>query len=122
VEEIFAKVGVRGWVHARCFDCGAEAGLGADEPVVLASVVKVPLVLEFARQVAAGQLDPAARMWARAVDPLGGVGTAGCFDDVELSLRDAASSPCRSATTPRPTCCSTAWAWTTCVCWCASSV
>jgi beta-lactamase class A len=90
VEEIFAKVGVRGWVHARCFDCGGEAGLGADEPVVLASVVKVPLVLEFARQVAAGQLDPAARMWARAVDPLGGVGTAGCFDDVELSLRDAA--------------------------------
>jgi beta-lactamase class A len=90
MEEIFAKVGVRGWVHARCFDCGGEAGLDADEPVVLASVVKVPLVLEFVRQVAAGQLDPADRVRARVADRLGGVGTAGCLDDVELSLRDAA--------------------------------
>lgn len=90
VDEFFRKVGVRGWVHARCFDCGGAVGLGADEPVVLASVVKVPLVLEFARQVAAGQLDPADRVRAAARDRLGGVGTAGCVDDVELSLRDAA--------------------------------
>ncbi len=90
VREIFRKAGVRGWVHARCFGCAGEHGLEADEPVVLASVVKVPLVLEFARQVAAGQLDPADRVRVRAADRLGGVGTAGCFDDVELSLRDAA--------------------------------
>ncbi|KAA8888047.1 serine hydrolase [Nocardia colli] len=90
MDEIFRDAGVRGWVHARCFDCGAEAGSGADEPVVLASVVKVPLVLEFARQVAAGQVDPADRVRAGGADRLGGVGTAGCHDDVELSLRDAA--------------------------------
>ncbi|WP_406232964.1 serine hydrolase [Nocardia sp. NBC_01009] len=90
MDEFFQKVGVRGWVHARCFDCGGEEGSGADEPVVLASVVKVPLVLEFARQVAVGQLDPADRVRVRARDRLGGVGTAGCVDDVELSLRDAA--------------------------------
>lgn len=90
MDEIFRDAGARGWVHARCFDCGAEAGSGADEPVVLASVVKVPLVLEFARQVAAGQLDPTDRVRAGGTDRLGGVGTAGCHDDVDLSLRDAA--------------------------------
>ncbi|WP_406275315.1 class A beta-lactamase-related serine hydrolase [Nocardia sp. NBC_00881] len=90
VEEIFRAVGVQGWVYARCMDCGADAGSGADEPVVLASVVKVPMVLEFARQVVAGQLDPADRVRAGAGDRLGGIGTAGCADDVELSLRDAA--------------------------------
>ncbi|WP_062986322.1 serine hydrolase [Nocardia anaemiae] len=90
MQEIFGKAGVRGWVHARCFDCTGEVGLGSDEPVVLASVVKVPLVLEFARQVVAGQLDPTDRVRATAADRLGGVGTAGCLDDVEFSLRDAA--------------------------------
>ncbi|MFI6040402.1 serine hydrolase [Nocardia sp. NPDC051321] len=90
MQEFFRNAGVRGWVHAQCFDCGAEAGSGADEPVVLASVVKVPLVLEFARQVAAGQLDPTDRVRAGGADRLGGVGTAGCHDDVDLSLRDAA--------------------------------
>ncbi|MGK8524154.1 serine hydrolase [Nocardia asteroides] len=90
MQEIFRAAGVDGWVYAQCVDCGAEAGARADEPVVLASVVKVPLVLEFARQVVAGQLDPTDRVRVRAEDRLGGVGTAGCADDVELSLRDAA--------------------------------
>lgn len=90
MDEIFRKAGVRGWVHARCFGCDAETGSGADEPVVLSSVVKVLLVLEFARQVTAGQLDPTDRVRATAADRLGGVGTAGCLDDVEYSLRDAA--------------------------------
>ncbi|WAL67009.1 class A beta-lactamase-related serine hydrolase [Amycolatopsis cynarae] len=90
MRELFAAAGVRGWVHARCLACDGEAGLAPDEPVVLASVVKVPLVLEFARQVAAGQLDPADRVRATAADRLGGTGSAGCLDDVEYSLRDAA--------------------------------
>ncbi|MFF2378717.1 serine hydrolase [Streptomyces sp. NPDC058108] len=67
-----------------------EVAVGADEPVVLASVFKVLLVLEFARQVAAGQLDPRDRVRVTAADRLGGWGTAGCADDVELSLRDLA--------------------------------
>ncbi|APB01091.1 serine hydrolase [Nocardia seriolae] len=90
MDEIFRTAGVEGRVHARCFDCDGEFGWGADEPVVLSSVVKVPLVLEFARQVAAGQLDATDRVRATAADRLGGVGTAGCLDDVEYSLRDAA--------------------------------
>lgn len=48
-------------VHARCLDTGRESGFGADDHVVLASVVKVPLVLEFARRVAAGRLEPTDR-------------------------------------------------------------
>ncbi|MFD7316082.1 serine hydrolase [Streptomyces sp. NPDC059883] len=68
----------------------AEVAIGADEPVVLASVFKVLLVLEFARQVAAGQLDPRERVWVTADDRLGGWGTAGCLDDIGVSLRDLA--------------------------------
>ncbi|EID55576.1 serine hydrolase [Saccharomonospora xinjiangensis] len=86
----FETTGVRAWVHARCLATGRQAGYRAGERVVLASVVKVPLVLEFARQVAAGQLDPTDRVRVTAGDRLGGTGTAGCSDDVELSLRDAA--------------------------------
>ncbi|PXY20676.1 serine hydrolase [Prauserella muralis] len=90
IPDLFDAAGVHGWVHARCLGTGAETGFGADEPVVLASVIKVPLVLEFARQVAEGQLEPTDRVRVREVDRLGGTGTAGCADDVELSLRDVA--------------------------------
>ncbi|MEF9905224.1 serine hydrolase [Streptomyces sp. P9-A2] len=69
---------------------GREVGIGADDLVVIASIFKVLLVLEFARQVAAGQLDPRERVRVTAADRLGGWGTAGCLDDVELSLRDLA--------------------------------
>ncbi|MEV4759653.1 serine hydrolase [Micromonospora sp. NPDC049559] len=87
----FAAAGVTGHVHVRDVDdAGAELGLGADEPVVLASVFKVLLVVEYARQAAAGQLDPAERTRVRAADRLGGVGTAGCFDEVDISWRDLA--------------------------------
>ncbi|WP_328603119.1 class A beta-lactamase-related serine hydrolase [Amycolatopsis sp. NBC_00345] len=99
--EILTAAGVRGFLHARRVGVGGagtgagdgagdEVALGADEPVVLSSIVKVPLVLEFARQVAARQLDPRDRVRARAADRLGGAGSAGCADDVEYSLRDAA--------------------------------
>jgi beta-lactamase class A len=64
--------------------------VGADEAVVIASIFKVLLVLEFARQVVAGQLDPRERVRVTSADRLGGWGTAGCLDDVELSLRDLA--------------------------------
>lgn len=69
---------------------GREVGIGADDPVVIASIFKVLLVLEFARQAVAGQLDPRERVRVTAADRLGGWGTAGCLDDVELSLRDLA--------------------------------
>ncbi|WP_410596862.1 serine hydrolase [Amycolatopsis sp. lyj-23] len=89
-EEIFAAAGVQGFLHARRLGSADELGWAADAPVVLASVVKVPLAFEFARQVAAGQLDPAGRVRASAADRLGGTGSAGFADDVSYSLRDAA--------------------------------
>jgi beta-lactamase class A len=64
--------------------------VGADDAVVIASIFKILLVLEFARQVVAGQLDPRERVRVTSADRLGGWGTAGCLDDVELSLRDLA--------------------------------
>ncbi|WP_235456237.1 serine hydrolase [Streptomyces olivochromogenes] len=67
-----------------------EVAVGSDAPVVIASIFKVLLVLEFARQVVGGQLDPQERVRVTAADRFGGWGTAGCLDDVELSLRDLA--------------------------------
>ncbi|MGC5020398.1 serine hydrolase [Micromonospora sp. DT47] len=92
IEEIFAAVGVTGSLHVVPVDgpAGREVAVRADRQTVIASVFKVLLVLEFARQVAAGQLDPAERVLVSAADRLGGWGVAGCADDVELSLRDLA--------------------------------
>ncbi|GAB3968496.1 serine hydrolase [Plantactinospora veratri] len=87
---IFDEVGVDARLHVTDIDGGAELGIGADDQVVLASIFKILLVLEFARQAAAGQLDPTERVVVRAEDRLGGWGTAGCADDVEVSLRDLA--------------------------------
>ena len=88
--EIFDRVGVEARVHVVDVDTGRDVGTRADEQVVIASVFKILLVLEFARQAVAGQLDPTERVLVRAADRLGGWGTAGCADDVELSLRDLA--------------------------------
>src|SRR5690242_5353994 len=89
--EVGAITGVTTWLHVRDVDDeSVEVDRGADEPVVLASVFKVLLALEFARQMVAGQLDPAERTRVRAADRLGGVGTAGCLDEVDISWRDLA--------------------------------
>ncbi|GAA2335463.1 serine hydrolase [Streptomyces cuspidosporus] len=90
VAGVFEGAGARGWLHAIPVGGGREVGVGADEPVVIASLFKILLVLEFARQSAAGQLDPRERVLLTAADRLGGWGTAGCVDDVEMSLRDLA--------------------------------
>ncbi|GLZ78230.1 serine hydrolase [Actinorhabdospora filicis] len=86
----FDRIGARAVLHAVDLGSGAGTGVGADEPVILASVVKVLIALEFARQADAGQLDPADRVRVRAGDRLGGTGVSGFDDDVELSLRDLA--------------------------------
>ncbi|MGW7203025.1 serine hydrolase [Streptomyces sp. NPDC054837] len=103
IRQVFAGAGAEGQLHAIAVgsrttvaaDAAAEQGarevaVGADDPVVIASIFKVLMVLEFARQVVAGQLDPRERVRVTAADRLGGWGTAGCLDDVELSLRDLA--------------------------------
>lgn len=77
-------------LHVLDLSSGREVGIRPDEQVVIASVFKILLVLEFARQVAAGQLDPAERIVVGPEDRLGGWGLAGCSDDAVISLRDLA--------------------------------
>ncbi|HUQ61457.1 serine hydrolase [Lentzea sp.] len=93
VEKAFADVGVEGFVHARevGVENGGETGLGADDQVVLASVFKIPVAVAFAEEVAAGRLDETERTRVTSRYRIGGIGTAGCADDVEMSWRDLAS-------------------------------
>ncbi|EME62599.1 serine hydrolase [Amycolatopsis decaplanina] len=92
IEAVFASAGARGFVHAREIGVpgGPEVGVGADDPVVLASVFKIPVAVAFAREVAAGRLDETERIRVTARYRIGGIGTAGCADDVEMSWRDLA--------------------------------
>jgi beta-lactamase class A len=88
---LFGAVGVQGHLHVRDVDDEhAEICWGAVWPVVLASVANVLLMLEFCRQAAQGQIDPAERVRIGAADRLGGLGTAACRDDVDMSWRDLA--------------------------------
>lgn len=92
IEAVFAAAGARGFVHAREIGVpdGPEVGVGADDPVVLASVFKIPVAVAFAREVAAGRIDETERTRVTARYRIGGIGTAGCADDVEMSWRDLA--------------------------------
>lgn len=91
VERVFRSAGVTGWLHAVDVDDGREVGLGADEPVVLASVFKVPLLVELFRQGERGLLDLAESVRVPADDRTGGgTGLAAMLDDATLSLRDLA--------------------------------
>ncbi|MEV7966447.1 serine hydrolase [Sphaerisporangium sp. NPDC088356] len=88
---IFRAATVTGNLHVIDLDTGAEIGIGADEPVVLASVFKLPLLVEFYRQAEAGILDPAELCRVGTADrTAGGTGLAVMLDDATLSLRDLA--------------------------------
>ncbi|WP_433336649.1 serine hydrolase [Spirillospora sp. CA-294931] len=87
----FRDAGVTGHLHAADIDTGREVGLGADEPVVLASVYKVPLLVAFHRQAAAGHLDPTEQVTLPAGDRSAGpTGVSALLDEVRMSLRDLA--------------------------------
>ncbi|MEV5575764.1 serine hydrolase [Spirillospora sp. NPDC052269] len=91
IERAFAEAGVSGRLHAVDVDTGRELGVGADDPVVLASVYKVPLLVAFFRLAARGVLDPAERITLRAGERSeGGTGLSVMLDDVTMSLRDLA--------------------------------
>lgn len=83
--------GVRSYVHARDIRSGAEIGVDADSPVVLASVFKVPIAVELARRFESGELDATERVRVPASRRTDGpTGISALQDDVELSLRDLA--------------------------------
>lgn len=92
IEAVFADAGAQGFVHAREVGVpdGPEAGVGADAPVVLASVFKIPVAVAYAREVVAGRLDETERTRVTARYRIGGIGTAGSTDDVEMTWRDLA--------------------------------
>ena len=91
LREIFERAGARGFVHACAVDGDGEVGLDADEPVVAASVFKVPVVLELARRISAGDFDAEQRVVVPAGRrTMGPTGISVMQDDVDVSLRDLA--------------------------------
>ncbi len=92
LSELFASVGAIGSVHAREVGVadGPEVSLNPDQPVVLASVFKIPFALAYSREVSAGRLVETERTTVTSRYRVGGIGTAGCADDVEMSWRDLA--------------------------------
>ncbi|MEV5704101.1 serine hydrolase [Actinoallomurus sp. NPDC052274] len=92
IEAAFRDAGVTGFLHVTDIDTGREVAVGADEPVVLASVFKVPLLVAFHRQAADGLLDPTERLTLRPQDrTTGPTGVSVLLDEVRMSLRDLAS-------------------------------
>jgi len=90
IADVFTAAGARGFLHAREIGRASEVAVGADDPVVLASVFKIPVAVAYAREAAAGRLDETGRTRVGKRYRVGGIGTAGCADDVELSWRDLA--------------------------------
>ncbi|MEU7476640.1 serine hydrolase [Lentzea sp. NPDC042327] len=92
IRAAFAEAGAEGFVHAREVGVtgGPEVCVGADDQVVLASVFKIPVAVAYAAEVAAGRLDETERTRVTSRYRIGGIGTAGCADDVEMSWRDLA--------------------------------
>ncbi|SDY09084.1 beta-lactamase class A [Amycolatopsis xylanica] len=90
IAQVFADAGAQGFLYAREIGGHAEVSVGGDDQVVLASVLKIPVGVAYAREVVAGRLDETARTKVGARYRVGGIGTAGCADDVEMSWRDLA--------------------------------
>lgn len=91
--KLFETAEVEGYLHAKDLGSGAEISWLPDQAVVTASVFKIPILLELARRIEAGDVDPRARL---KVDPdafvFGPTGLSIFSDPVELSTRDAAIS------------------------------
>jgi beta-lactamase class A len=91
LDEIFTASRVRGFLYAQDLDSGREVAHNADEPVVLASVFKVAVLVELYRRAAVGDLDVTERIRVPAsTRTIGPTGISVMRDDVELSLRDLA--------------------------------
>ncbi|MPV50247.1 serine hydrolase [Pseudactinotalea sp. HY160] len=86
-----SEAGITAWVHAtRLGGPPASTSAGADVPVAVASLYKLPLALVWADLVEAGALDPHSRLLLRAEQRAAGpTGVAMLWDDVALSQRDA---------------------------------
>jgi beta-lactamase class A len=96
IGQTFADAGVQGSLHAIDMDISVdgasnEVGLAPDEPVALASVFKVPLMVALHRSADAGRLKLDQPVEVPAADRTTGVAGLGAMhDDAALSLRDLA--------------------------------
>jgi len=91
IAQVFEGAGARGFLHARDLASGREVSLDGDAPVVLASVFKIPVLVELARQVGAGKLGWTDRVLVPAERRTDGpTGLSVMRDDAELSVRDLA--------------------------------
>lgn len=76
-------------MHVLDLASGAEVSIGADEPVVLASVFKIFIALEFYAQAHAGLIDPMERVELTPGSLTAGPTGTSIFEDVaSVSLRD----------------------------------
>ncbi|TMC08461.1 MAG: serine hydrolase [Chloroflexi bacterium] len=88
---LFAGAGVDGYLHAVDLDTGREMRHRAGEPVVLASVVKLGVLVELFRRFDAGEMAPEGRVRVTPAERSAGpTGLSVMKDDVELSWRDLA--------------------------------
>jgi len=90
IGQAFARAGVSGWLHAVDIDGGDAIGVGADDPVAIASVFKVLVLVALHRSADAGTLDLADRMKVTSDRTTGVAGLGAMHDEAELSLRDLA--------------------------------
>lgn len=92
IRRVFQAAGVAGNLHAVDLATGRDVGVGADEPVVLASVVKLPLLVAFFQRADAGAFDPRTPVTLTPGDrTAGATGSSVLLDDVTMSLRDLAA-------------------------------
>ena len=91
LQDAFARAGVTAGFHALDLTTGAEIGHRADEPEVMASVFKVPVLVALLRAADAGEVDLSEQLTVpvagRAAGP---TGLSAMSDPVTVSLRDLA--------------------------------
>ncbi|MBW0104091.1 serine hydrolase [Pseudonocardia sp. KRD291] len=98
VRAAFRDAGVRGWLHARPVTgdgprwASADVAVGADVPVVMASVYKLLVLVAYCRAVDAGELDPREPATVRPDRTPGPTGISALADPVTMSWRDLVTS------------------------------
>lgn len=96
VREVFRDAGVRGWLHARPVTTDGpgpgEIAVGADVPVVMASVYKVLVLVGYCRAVEEGRIDPRGPVVVPPGRTPGPTGISALTDPVTMSHRDLVTS------------------------------
>lgn len=91
VAEAFAAAGSEGFVHAVDIDSGVQFEYGADDPVLLASVCKIPVLVELHARSEEGTVHLSSRVRVpKTGRSPGPTGLSVMVDPVEVSLRDLA--------------------------------